>query len=76
MYDLGRQIYQRFRMWKEELKNHLYTPVGAVEFSFCATMGHPTPEEAEALPRVPCPVGTRWGGMCSIRISFSMQRAA
>ena len=63
MYDLGRQIFQRFRMWKEELKNHLYTPVGTVDFSYCVTLGHPKPDEAEKLPRVPCPVGTRWGGM-------------
>ena len=63
MYDLGRQAAQRFRMWKDELKNHLYTPVGTVSFSFCTTFEHPGPEEAEKMPRIPCPVGTRWGGM-------------
>ena len=50
MYDLGRQIRQRFEMWKDELKNHLYTPVGTVSFQFCTTQGHPTPQEAEKMP--------------------------
>ena len=63
MYDLGRQLRQRFQMWKDELKNHLYTAVGTVDFQFCATLGHPTPEEAEKMPLSPCPVGTKWGGM-------------
>ena len=63
MYDLGRQISQRFRMWKEELKNHLYTPVGTVDFSFFTTTEHPDAAEAEKYPRVPCPAGTRWGAM-------------
>ncbi len=63
MYDLGRQISQRFRMWKEELKKHLYTPVAGVSFVYCTTLDHPTPEEAEKLPLRPCPAGTKWGGM-------------
>ena len=63
MYDLGRQIRQRFEMWKDELKNHLYTPVGTVSFQFCTTLGHPAPDEAEKMPLSPCPVGTKWGGM-------------
>ncbi len=63
MYDLGRQAGQRFRLWKEELKNHLYTPVGTVSFAYCTTLGHPTPIEAEKTPLIPCPVGTKWGGM-------------
>ena len=63
MYDLGRQIRQRFLMWKDELKNHLYTPVGTVHFQFCTTLGHPTPDEAEKMPLSPCPAGTKWGGM-------------
>ena len=63
MYDLGRQAGQRFRMWKEELQNHLYTPVGTVQFAYCATLGHPAPWEAEEMPLIPCPVGTKWGAM-------------
>lgn len=63
MYDLGRQAAQRFGMWKEELKNHISTPVGMVYFTFCTTLGHPSPAEAEALARRACPVGTRWGDM-------------
>ncbi len=63
MYDLGRQVIQRYRMWKEELKNHICTPVGTASFTYCVTLDHPTPEEAEKMPRFPCPPGTRWGGM-------------
>ena len=63
MYDLGRQIGQRFRMWKEELKNHLYTPVGTVECEYCTTLDHPAPLKAAQMPRAVCPVGTKWGGM-------------
>lgn len=63
MYDLGRQISKRFQMWKEELKNHLYTPAGTVSFRYCVTLGHPSPAEAEKMPLLPCPVGTKWGGM-------------
>ena len=63
MYDLGRQASQRFRMWKDELKNHLYTPVGTVSFVYCTTLGHPAPGEAEKMPLLPCPAGTKWGGM-------------
>ena len=63
MYDLGRQISQRFQMWKEELKNHLYTPAGTVSFRYCVTLDHPSPEEAGKMSLLPCPVGTKWGGM-------------
>ncbi len=63
MYDLGRQISQRFRMWKEELKNHLYTAVGTVTFDYCVTLDRLAPEEAEKMPLCPCPSGTKWGGM-------------
>ena len=71
MYDLGRQIRQRFEMWKDELKNHLYTPVGTVSFQFCTTLGHPAPDEAEKMPLSPCPVGTKWGGMWEYGWFFS-----
>ena len=63
MYELGRQISQRFQMWKEELKNHLYTPAGTVSFRYCVTLDHPSPEEAGKMSLLPCPVGTEWGGM-------------
>ncbi len=63
MYDLGRQTAQRFRMWKEELKNHVYTPVGTAAFAYCVTLDHLTPDEAEKMPLSPCPVGAQWGGM-------------
>ncbi len=63
MYDLGRQIAQRFRMWKEELKRHLYTPVGTVNFTFFSSPETLTFAEAAARPACPAPAGTQWGGM-------------
>lgn len=48
MYDLGRQVNQRIRKWKEELKNHLYTPVGTVSFEYCIAEKALTAAEAEA----------------------------
>ena len=61
MYDLGRQIAQRFRMWKNELPQHIFTPVATVDFSYGVTMDRLSHENAERLPRVPCPVGEKWG---------------
>ena len=63
MYDLGRQIAQRFSLWKEELKRHLYTPVGTVDFTFFSSPDTLTPGEAAARPACPAPAGTKWGGM-------------
>lgn len=63
MYDLGRQIDQRIRLWKEELKKHICTPVGKVRFDYFASVDRLTPKEAEKAPRTPCPAGTRWGKM-------------
>ena len=61
MYDLGRQISQRFKMWKNELPNHLYDPAGNVEFSYFTTFSRLTPDEAEKGPFKPCVPGTAWG---------------
>ena len=61
MYDLGRQVNQRIRKWKEELKNHLYTPVGTVSFEYCIAEKALTAAEAEEQPRLPAPVGMPWG---------------
>ena len=61
MYDLGRQIGQRFRMWKNELPNHLYDQAANVDFSFFTTFSRLTPAEAEKGPFMPCILGTVWG---------------
>ena len=63
MYDLGRQIAQRFRMWKEELNHHLYDECGAVSFSGFTTMNRLSPDDAEKEAFCPCPPGTAWGDM-------------
>ena len=63
MYDLGRQIAQRFRMWKEELNHHLYDECGAVSFSGFTTMDRLSPDDAEKEAFCPCPPGTAWGDM-------------
>lgn len=61
MNRLPRQNRQRIQAWREELKNHLYTPVGTVDFAGFTTFDRLTPEEASAREMSPFPVGTKWG---------------
>lgn len=61
MKRLPRQNRQRLEAWRKEMKNHLYTPVGTVEFEGFPTFDRLTPEQAASLPMHPFPVGTRWG---------------
>lgn len=61
MNRLPRQNRQRLEAWRKELKNHLYTPVGAVDFTGFTTFDRLTPESAASMPMRPFPVGTKWG---------------
>ena len=61
MNRLPRQNRQRLQAWRQEMKNHLYTPVGAVEFAGFTTFDRLTPARAEAMPMQPFPAGTKWG---------------
>ena len=62
MNRLPRQNRQRLQAWRQEMKNHLYTPVGTVEFDGFTTRDRLTPEQAASMPMRPFPVGTKWGG--------------
>ena len=62
MNRLPRQNCQRLQAWRQEMKNHLYTPVGTVEFDGFTTFERLTPESAASMPMRPFPVGTKWGG--------------
>ncbi|MBR6668467.1 MAG: alpha-mannosidase [Clostridia bacterium] len=62
MNRLPRQNRQRLQAWRQEMKNHLYTPVGTVEFDGFTTFDRLTPEQAASMPMRPFPVGTKWGG--------------
>ena len=61
MNRLPRQNRQRLQAWRQEMKNHLYTPVGAVDFAGFTTFDRLTPESAASMPMRPFPVGTKWG---------------
>lgn len=61
MNRLSRQNRQRIQAWRQEMKNHLYTPIGTVDFSGLTTFDRLTPEQAAAMPMRPFPVGTKWG---------------
>ena len=61
MKRLPRQNCQRLEAWRKEMKNHLYTPVGTVEFEGFVTFDRLTPEEAANKPMQPFPAGTKWG---------------
>ena len=61
MKRLPRQNSQRLRAWRQEMKNHLYTPVGTVEFTGFTTFERLTPESAASIEMRPFPVGTKWG---------------
>ena len=60
MNRLPRQNRQRIQAWRQELKNHLYTPVGPVDFVGLTTFDRLTPAQAAALPMRPFPAGTKW----------------
>ena len=61
MNRLPRQNSQRLQAWRQEMKNHLYTPVGTVEFAGFTTFERLTPESAASMEMRPFPVGTKWG---------------
>ena len=58
---LPRQKRQRLQAWRQELRNHLYTPVGTVAFSGFTTFDRLTPEAAADMEMQPFPAGTKWG---------------
>ena len=61
MKRLPRQQCQRIQAWRQEMKNHLYTPVGEVDFTGFTTFDRLTPERAASMEMRPFPVGTKWG---------------
>ena len=61
MNRLPRQNRQRLEAWRQEMKNHLYTPVGTVNFAGFTTFDRLTPESAASMEMRPFPVGTKWG---------------
>ena len=61
MNRLPRQNSQRLRAWRQEMKNHLYTPVGTVDFTGFTTFKRLKPENAASMEMRPFPVGTKWG---------------
>lgn len=61
MNRLPRQQRQRIQAWRQEMKNHLYTPVGEVAFEGFTTFDRLTPDSAASMPMRPFPVGEKWG---------------
>ena len=61
MKRLPRQDRQRLEAWRQEMKNHLYTPVGEVAFDGFTTFDRLAPECAASTPMRPFPVGEKWG---------------
>lgn len=61
MNRLPRQDRQRIQAWREEMKNHLYTPIATVDFSGFTTFDRLTPEDAAHRRMQPFPAGTKWG---------------
>ena len=61
MKRLPRQQCQRLEAWRKEMKNHLYTPVGTVDFEGFTVFERLTPQEAASRPMQPFPAGTKWG---------------
>ncbi len=61
MNRLPRQVRQRIDAWRKEMKNHLYTPVGRVDFAGFTTFDRLTPERAASMEMRPFPVGAKWG---------------
>ena len=61
MKRMPRQNAQRLQAWRQEMKNHLYTPVGTVDFSGFTTFDRLKPEDAAEHPMQAFPAGTKWG---------------
>ncbi len=61
MKNLPRQNRQRLQAWRQELKNHLYTPIGTVCFEGFTTFDRLTPDTAAAMEKRPFPAATKWG---------------
>ena len=61
MNRLPRQERQRIQAWRQEMKNHLYTPIGTVDFAGFTTYDRLSPEQAASVEMRPFPVGTKWG---------------
>ena len=61
MNRLPRQDRQRLDAWRQEMKNHLYTPVREVDFEGFTTFDRLTPDSAASTPMRPFPVGEKWG---------------
>ena len=61
MKRLPRQDAQRIHAWRQEMKNHLYTPIGTVDFEGFTTFDRLTPQQAEAHAMRPFHAGTKWG---------------
>ncbi|MBR3764050.1 MAG: alpha-mannosidase [Clostridia bacterium] len=61
MKHMPRQNRQRLQAWRQEMKNHLCTPVGTVEFSGFTTFDRLTPEDAASRGMRPFGVGEKWG---------------
>ena len=61
MNRLPRQDRQRLQAWRQEMKNHLYTPIATVDFEGFTTFDRLTPEQAASMPMRPFPVGEKWG---------------
>jgi len=58
---LNPEWLRRVINWRDELTNHFYRPLGAVELSGFVTKEQLTADQALAGPFAPMPVGTRWG---------------
>jgi len=58
---LPRQDRQRLQAWRQEMKNHLYTPIGTVDFEGFTTFDRLTPEMAASRAMRPFPAGMKWG---------------
>jgi alpha-mannosidase len=52
---------RRVDVWRRELRNQLFRPLGAIPLEGFATLGRVPPEEAGAGEFRPMPPGTRWG---------------
>jgi len=61
MKRLPRQNRQRLEAWRKEMRNHLYTPVGMVDFEGFTVLDRLTPEDAANRPMQAFPAGTKWG---------------
>ncbi len=61
MKRLPRQNRQRLEAWRKEMRNHLYTPVGTVDFEGFTVFDRLTPEIAANRPMQAFPAGMKWG---------------